>query len=88
MSSHERTLGMVFEHPTSHNIEWRDAIRMLDAIGTTADSGHDGLRATVNGKTVVFHHTSHKTLDDDQVQQMRHFLRDAGVQPPHPAKGP
>lgn len=88
MSSHERTLGMLFEHPTSHNIEWRDVIRMLDAIGVTADGGHDGLRATVNGKTVVFHHTYHKTLDEDQVQQMRHFLRDAGVQPPHPAKGP
>lgn len=88
MASHERTLGMLFEHPTSHNIEWRDVIHMLDSIGATADGGHDGLRATVNGKTVVFHHAYQKALTDDQVHQMRHFLRDAGIQPPHPAKGP
>jgi hypothetical protein len=85
---HQRTLGQIFEHPTSHNIEWRDVIRMLDTFGTTAEAGHDGLRVTVNQKTVVFHHTYHKTLNDEQVQQMRHFLRDAGIQPPHPDKGP
>jgi hypothetical protein len=88
MSSHQRTLGMVFDHPTSHNIEWKDVIHMLDQIGTTVDAGHDGLRATVNGKTVVFHHAYDKTLNDDQIRQMRHFLADAGMQPSHPSKGP
>jgi len=88
MSSHTRTLGMVFDHPTSHNIEWKDVIHMLDQIGTTSDAGHDGLRVTVNGKTVVFHHTYDKTLTDDQVRQMRHFLAEAGMQPEHPPKGP
>jgi hypothetical protein len=87
-AAHQRTLGMIFEHPTSHNIEWRDVIHMLDSIGTTADGGHDGLRVTVNQKTVVFHHTQDKTLTNEQVQQMRHFLRDAGIQVPQPAKGP
>jgi hypothetical protein len=79
---------MLFEHPISHNIEWRDVIRMLDSLGTTAEGGHDGLRVTVNDKTVVFHHTQDKTLNAEQVQQMRHFLRDAGVELPHHAKGP
>jgi hypothetical protein len=88
MSSHERTLGMLFEHPTSHNIEWRDVIGLLDSIGATAPASHDGLRVIVNDKTVVFHHTQAKTLTTEQVQQMRHFLRDAGIQLPHPAKGP
>jgi hypothetical protein len=85
---HERTLRTIFDHPTSHNIEWKDVIRMLDSIGTTADAGHDGLRVTVNNKTVVFHHTYQKTLNDDQVKQMRHFLHDAGVQVPQATKGP
>jgi hypothetical protein len=88
MASHERTLGMVFDHPTSHNIEWKDVIHMLNQLGTTEDAGHDGLRVTVNGKTVVFHHAYQKTLDDEQIRQMRHFLHDVGLQPEHRAKGP
>jgi hypothetical protein len=46
------------------------------------------LRVTVNGKTVVFHHANQKTLDDEQIRQMRHFLHDVGLQPEHRAKGP
>ena len=86
--THERTLGMLFEHPLSHNIEWRDVVQMLAAIGTTKEGGHDTLHATVNGKTVILHGTHHKTLGSEQVMQLRHFLRDAGVEPPHLAKGP
>jgi len=87
-AGHERTLGMLFEHPLSHNIEWRDVVQMLDALGSTKAGGHDTLHATVNGKTVVLHGTHHKALATEQVMQLRHFLREAGVQVPHAAKGP
>ena len=86
--THERTLGMLFEHPLSHNIEWRDVVQLLAAIGTTKEGGHDTLHATVNDKTVILHGTHHKTLGSEQVMQLRHFLRDAGVEPPQAAKGP
>ncbi len=86
--AHERTLGMLFEHPMSHNIEWRDVLQLLAAIGTTKEGGHDTLHATVNGKTVILHGTHHKTLGSEQVMQLRHFLRDAGVQPAPATKGP
>jgi hypothetical protein len=86
--AHERILGMLFEHPMSHNIEWRDVLQLLDAIGSTKEGGHDTVHATVNGKTVILHGTHHKALGSEQVMQLRHFLRDAGVQPAPATKGP
>jgi hypothetical protein len=86
MTSHHRTLGMVYDHPTSHNIEWKDVIHMLNQLGTTEHVGHDGLKATVNGKTVVFHGTHYKTLNDEQVREMRKYLYEVGLQPEQPAK--
>lgn len=81
-AAHERILEMLFAHPLSHNIEWRDALHLLQSIGTTSEGGHDTLHATVNGKTVILHGTEHKALREEQVMQLRHFLRDAGVEVP------
>ena len=80
-AAHQRTLAMLFEHPLSHNIEWKDVLHFLESIGTTAEGGHGSLHVAVNGKTAVLHGTKRKTLDDTQVMQLRHFLRNAGIEP-------
>jgi len=87
-ASHERILGMLFEHPMSHNIEWNDVVHLLQAIGTAVAGHHDTLHVTINNETVVLHRPKHKALAEDQIMQIRHFLRRAGVEPPHPTKGP
>jgi hypothetical protein len=79
---HERTIEMLFAHPLSRNIEWRDVVHLLQSIGTTTEGGHDTLHATVNGQTVILHGTEHKALRAEQVMQLRHFLRAAGVEVP------
>jgi hypothetical protein len=71
----------------SHNIEWKDVLHLLQTIGTVRDGGHDTTHATVNGHTVMLHHTHEKTLTGDQVMQLRHFLRASGIQPPDAAGG-
>jgi len=38
---HRNTLRQIFQHPTSHNIEWRAVTSLLEAIGTVA-AHHDG----------------------------------------------
>ena len=86
--THQRTLELLFEHPMSHNIEWRDVVGFLDSIGTTTQGGHDSLHATINGKTVALHGTAHKTLSNEHVMKLRHFLRDAGVDVPGATKEP
>jgi hypothetical protein len=37
---HERTLHAVFQHPVSHNLEWRHLMSLLEAIGTVTE-GHN-----------------------------------------------
>ncbi len=87
-ASHQRTLGKLFQHPMTHSMEWREVVSLLDSLGTTTEGGHDTLHATVNKVTVVLHRPRHKDVPEEQIMQIRHFLSRAGVEPPHPTKGP
>ena len=87
-ASHQRVLGMLFEHPMSRNIEWREVVHLLEALGTAVDGSHDCLHVTVNKETVVLHRPRHKDLAEEQIIQVRHFLTRAGIEPPHSSKGP
>jgi hypothetical protein len=87
-ASHDRTLAMLFEHPMAGNIEWRQVVALFEAIGTAVEGAHDALHVTVNGQTDVLHRPRHKDIEEEEIAQIRHFLRRAGVEPPHPTKGP
>jgi hypothetical protein len=88
VTSHQRILGMLFEHPMSHNIEWRQVVHLLESLGTAVEGSHDSLHVTVNNEAIVLHRPKHKDLSEEQIVQIRHFLVRAGVQAPHPTKGP
>jgi hypothetical protein len=87
-ATHQRTLEMVFEHPMSHNIEWRNIVSLLESIGTVVEGTHDALHVTVNDETVVLRRPKHKDIPEEQLMQLRHFLRRAGVEPAAPRKEP
>ena len=38
---HRDTLAQIFQHPVSHNIEWRAVRSLLEVVGTVEES-HDG----------------------------------------------
>src|SRR5580698_2852020 len=38
---HRDTLRQIFQHPVSHNIEWRAVVSLLETVGTVSTS-HDG----------------------------------------------
>jgi hypothetical protein len=86
--SHQRTLDMLFEHPMSHNIEWRDIVTLLESLGTAVEGAHGALHATINKQSVVLHRPKHKDVPQEEIINIRHFLRRAGVEPRRPAKGP
>jgi hypothetical protein len=51
---HRDTLLEIFQHPTSHNIEWPDVISLLEATGSV-DERHDGkFRVRLGSETEVF----------------------------------
>jgi len=51
---HCDTLLQIFQHPTSHNIDWQAVVSLLEAVGTV-EPRHDGnYLIRVGGETEVF----------------------------------
>jgi len=74
--SHQRTFDRIFQHPISHNLEWRDVHALLGEIGDVAKEHNGCLKVTRNGQTLVLHPTSKKDVTEmDEVMALRHFLQ-------------
>jgi hypothetical protein len=79
LSNHLRTvLRQIFQHPVSHNIEWRLVLSLLETVGTVT-RGHDGkLEVTVGGETEFLIPPPHKDIDEQMVVDLRRMLSKAG----------
>lgn len=79
--ANQRTLGMIFNHPTAHNLEWRDAQALFTALGSAEPSGGGAFQMRVGHE----HHTLHKPRTKDMPSQdviaMRRLLQRAGISP-------
>jgi hypothetical protein len=75
---HRNTLRQIFQHPTSHNIEWHAVTSLLEAIGTVA-AHHDGkVTVTVGSQTEIFDPPAGKDADVQMVIDLRRLLSNAG----------
>ena len=79
----QRTLQLVFAHPTSANVSWQDIEALFKALGAEI-SEREGSRVAVIlfGEVRVFHrpHLSPKT-DKGAVASIRKWLEQHGVEP-------
>ena len=81
LSSHHRTtLGKIFQHPASHNIEWHDVLSLLNAIGSVARHRDNKVTVRVGSETRFFDVPEHKDLDVDSIVALRRLLADAGYE--------
>jgi hypothetical protein len=79
MSNHHRkTLQQLFEHPVSHNIEWRAVLSLLESVGSVANSSGGRIAVTIGSRTEDFKNAGHKDLDAGDVVKMREMLATAG----------
>lgn len=80
---HRRTLTLLFRHPVSANIPWRDIETLLAELGAEI-SEREGSRIGVRlfGERRVFHrpHPS-PDMDKGAVASIRNWLRENGVEP-------
>jgi hypothetical protein len=80
-SRHRDTVRQIFEHPTSHNIEWRAVMSLLEAVGTVTVR-HDGKVAVKIGPEQEFLvPPAGKDIDDQMVVDLRRMLAGAGYGP-------
>jgi hypothetical protein len=79
LSNHHRdTLLQLFQHPTSHNIEWHDVVSLLEAVGTV-EQHHDGkYLVRIGGDVEFLDRPKTKDIDVQQVVDLRRMLTDAG----------
>jgi hypothetical protein len=77
-SHHRDTLLKIFQHPTSHNIEWPEVISLLEAVGAV-EKRHDGKYAVkIGDESEVLTRPKHKDIDVQQVIDLRRMLKNAG----------
>jgi hypothetical protein len=75
---HRNTLREIFQHPTSHNIEWHAVTSLLEAVGTVA-THHDGkVTITVGSQHEIFDPPEGKDIDVQMVVDLRRLLSSAG----------
>ena len=80
---HQRTLELVFAHPTSANVQWKDVECLFKELGAEV-SGREGSRVAIVlfNEVRVFHrpHPSPNT-DKGAVASIRKWFEQHGVSP-------
>jgi hypothetical protein len=78
---HRDTLRQIFAHPTSHNIEWRSVLDLLETVGTVTVR-HDGKVSVKLGNELEFlDPPAGKDIDVQMVTDLRRMLANAGYGP-------
>jgi hypothetical protein len=76
---HRRTAEAILSHPISHNIEWRDVLTLLEAIGEVTE-GHNGkFKIVVGGEAETLERPSSKDISEQMVVDLRRMLGAAGI---------
>jgi len=80
---YRRTLGKIFEQPRRADIEWRQVMALLGALGAEVSDGRGSrVRIVLNGVRAVFHKPHpRKEMDKGSLGSMERFLTAAGIEP-------
>jgi hypothetical protein len=79
--AHQRTLEAIFRHPSAHNLEWRDLVGLISAIGDVHEKANSDFTFAVAGHHHTLRKPHTKDLAGSEVIEIRHFLKQAGVSP-------
>jgi hypothetical protein len=78
---HRDTLAQIMRHPTSHNIEWRAVMSLLEAVGEVTVR-HDGkVEVKIGSEQEFLDPPAGKDADEQLVLDLRHMLTNAGYGP-------
>ncbi len=78
---HRAILEAIFAHPTSGNIDFKEAVHVLEALGAQVDNkSGNRIGVTLNGHSVALSH-AHHDLPKDEVMQIKKFLIACGIGP-------
>jgi len=76
--SHLRTYNMIFQHPVSHNLEWRAVRSLMGRLGEVTEEPNGNLKVTRNGRTLVLHpHRTKDVAETEELMVLRHFIEES-----------
>ncbi len=80
----QRTYDRIFQHPVSHNLEWRDVHSLLGHLGEATEEPNGNLKVIRNGQSLVLHVQRTKDVASvEELMELRHFITrsDTGAPP-------
>lgn len=78
---HRNTVEEIFSHPVSGNIEWRNVLSLIEAIGTAVEEHNGKLKVTIGPETEVIRPPHGKDIDPRLIVDLRRMLAAAGYGP-------
>ena len=75
---HRETLLQIFQHPTSHNVEWHDVISLLETVGSVEQRHDDMFVFRIGEEKEVLRRPKEKDMDTQQLVDLRRMLTSAG----------
>ncbi len=76
---HRDTLRKIFDHQAAGNVEWREVISLLKAVGTVQQEHNGKLEVTVGPETEVLRPPHGKDVDAQMLVDLRRMLAGAGL---------
>ena len=80
-ADHRATLERIFSHPEGANIEWRQVLSLLEAVGSVTEEHNGKVKITLGGKTEVLRPPRGKDVDKGTIVELRRMLSSAGLAP-------
>jgi hypothetical protein len=80
-SRHRDTVERIFSQPPSSNIEWREVVSLLEAIGTVTHEHNGKLKVSLGPETEVLPAPHGKDVGVQIMVDLRRMLTQAGFAP-------
>ena len=77
-NDHRDTLVQIFEHPTSHNVDWRSVLSLLEAVGFVEHRPDGKYVVRLGAETEILTRPKGKDIDVQQIVDLRRMLTRAG----------
>jgi hypothetical protein len=77
---HRDTLVSIFQHPVSHNIDWKAVLSLLNVVGTVDEASDGKYHVAVGGEEQTFTRPRGKDVDAQTVVDLRRMLSEAGYE--------
>ena len=78
---HRDMLKKILDHPASGNVEWRQVLSLLEAVGTVEEEHNGKFKVTLGTETEMLGRPHGKDVDRQMIVDLRRMLTGAGFSP-------